>query len=151
MFRRGDTALVVAAYDLAADTLFAGASLDAALVLARDERNPPVVTRRDHAPRRGVLLAAAPWGPLVLSLELTTANSRHVARARYGWRPAPAEARVTLSDLLLFDPAPPPPPTPAPDSQPLTLERAAPRAPRSGGLPSPRPPRPDWGLYGPPP
>src|SRR3989475_9158081 len=67
VFRRGDTALVVAAYDLAADTLFAGASLEAALVLARDERNPPVVTRRDHAPRRGVLLATAPWGPLVLS------------------------------------------------------------------------------------
>ena len=149
VFRRGDTALVVAAYDLAADTLFAGASLDAALVLARDERSPPVVTRRHHAPRRGVLLAAAPWGPLVLSLELTTANSRHVARARYGWRPAPAEARVTLSDLLLFDPAPAAPaPAPPPDSQPVTLESAAPRAHGSGIVPSDRPLGLYWELYG---
>src|SRR2546425_999725 len=81
-------------------------------------------------PARGVRPAAAPWGPLVLSLELTTATSHHVARARYGWRPAPAEARVTLSDLLLFDPAPAP--APAPDSVPVTLESAAPRAHGSG-------------------
>src|SRR5439155_19490345 len=124
VFRRGDTALVVAAYDLAADTLFAGASLDAALVLARDERSPPVVARRDHAPARGVLLAAAPWGPLVLSLEVTTATPRHVARARYGWAPAPDATRVAPSDLLLFDP-------PA-DSLPATLAAAAPRAHGSG-------------------
>src|SRR2546428_3478215 len=93
VFRRGDTALVVAAYDLGADTLFAGASLDAALVLARDERSPPVVARRDHAPARGVLLAAAPWGPLVLSLAVTAANPRPVARARYGWAACPAGNR----------------------------------------------------------
>ena len=140
VFRRGDTALVVAAYDLAADSVFAGASLDAALVLARDERSPPVVARRVHAPARGVLLAAAPWGPLVLSLEVTTANPRHVARARYGWRPAPDATRVSLSDLLLFDP-------PA-DSLPATLERAAPRAHGSGVVPSDRPLGLYWELYG---
>jgi len=139
VFRRGDTALVVAAYDLAGDTLFAAASLDAALVLARDERSPPAVARRDHAAARGVLLAAAPWGPLVLSLEVTTANPRHVARARYSWRPAPAETRVSLSDLLLFHPA---------DSLPATLENAAPRAHGSAIVPSDRPLGLYWELYG---
>jgi len=140
VFRRGDTALVVAAYDLAADTLFVGGSLAAALVLARDERSPALVARRDDAPARGVLLAAAPWGPLVLSLEVTTANPRHVARARYGWRPAPVGSRVSLSDLLLFDPPP--------DSLPATLESAALRARGSGIVPSDRPLGLYWELYG---
>ena len=84
--------------------------------------------------------AAAPWGPLVLSLEVTTANPRHVARARYGWRPAPAETRVSLSDLLLFDPPS--------DSLPATLESAAPRAHGSGIVPSDRPLGLYWELYG---
>src|SRR2546428_695173 len=115
-------------------------SLAAALVLARDERSPALVARRDDAPARGVLLAAAPWGPLVLSLEVTTANPRHVARARYGWRPAPVESRVSLSDLLLFDPPP--------DSLPATLESAALRARGSGIVPSDRPLGLYWELYG---
>src|SRR5206468_11207126 len=110
----------VTAVALAAASLFSVGSLAAALVLARDERSPALVARRDDAPARGVLLAAAPWGPLVLSLEVTTANPRHVARARYGWRPAPVEGRVSLSDLLLSDPPP--------HSPPATLESAALRA-----------------------
>jgi hypothetical protein len=139
VFRRGDTALVVAAYDLTADTVFAQAPLAAALVLARDERTRPVVARRDHAPPRGVLHAAGAWAPLVLSLEVTMPERHHVARARYGWRPPAAERRVSLSDLLLFA---------ADDSLPMTLEQAAPHALGSRAVPSDRQLGLYWELYG---
>jgi hypothetical protein len=139
VFRRGDTALVVAAYDLTADTPFARAPLAAALVLARDERTRPVVARRDHAPPRGVLLAAGAWAPLLLSLEVTTPERHHVARARYGWRPPAPERRVSSSDLLLFA---------ADDSLPTTLEQVAPHALGSRAVPSDRQLGLYWELYG---
>src|SRR3989442_1680648 len=74
------------------------------------------------------------------SIRRPRANPRHVARARYGWRPAPVESRASLSDLLLF--------APPPDSLPATLESAALRARGSGIVPSDRPLGLYWELYG---
>jgi len=118
LFRRGESTLVVAAYDLTRDSLFRDATLEAVLVLARDERTSSHMARRAGAGSTGVLVAAAPWRPAVLSLELLAAPERRAARARSG---APAEAStegdVTVSDLLLFDP---------PDSLPSELDAVLP-------------------------
>ena len=120
LFRRGDSALVVAAYDLRGDTLLMNLSLEAALVLARDERVAPVIRRETQALGRGVLVATAEWGPLLFSLELLAAKERRAARARYGLRPPEASGRqVSVSDLLLFDP-------PLSDSLPRALPAVIP-------------------------
>ena len=104
LFRRGDSCLVVAAYDVSEDTLFAGTARDVALVLARDERSVPVIERRPDAGASDVIVAKVDGGPQLLSLELVAAARRHVARARYGVRPHDALAGFSVSDILLFDP-----------------------------------------------
>jgi hypothetical protein len=125
VFRHGDSAIVVAAYELSPDTPFAERSSEAALVLAR-EGAPPVVARHDLvARRRDVLVAAAPWGPLLVSLEVVAARERSVARARSGLRwhddggGSHRTGRVSLSDILLFDP---------PTTLPASLAEAVPLA-----------------------
>lgn len=124
LFRRGDSALVVAAYDVGGDTLFSRGPLEAGLFaapvdsLAVDE--PRGVTRNDSA-TRGVLITRAPWSPMIISLEVLSAKSRSAARARYGLRPPPNDSRVRLSDLLLFA-------APSADSMPRRLDEALPLA-----------------------
>jgi len=122
-FRRGDSTIVVASYDVAGDTSFQDPGREAALVLERDERSSPVVTRRSGADRWGVLVAEAPWQPTFLSLELLAPQHRAVARARAPVR-APAAGGVTLSGILVFEPA---------DSLPADLPAALARA-RAGGV-----------------
>jgi len=118
LFPRRDSCLVVAAYDVGADTLFSHDSLQAALVLARDERTVPVIERRPDARASDVIVAKADCAPQLVSVELVAPARRHVARARYGVRPPgdPA-AGLSLSDILLFDP---------PDSLPTQLAAALP-------------------------
>jgi hypothetical protein len=126
-FRRGESTLVVAAYDLTRDSLFRDVTLDVALVLARDEGAPPHVERRAGAEPAGVLVAAAPWGPAVLSLELMATRQRRAARARIGWWAQPStEGDMTVSDLLLFDP---------PDSVSSELDAVLPHVRGPGPLP----------------
>ena len=118
LFRRRDSCLVVGAYDVRTDTLFSRDSLQAALVLARDERSVPVIERRPDARASDVIVAKADCAPQLVSLELVAPTRRHVARARYGVRP-PGDlgAGLSLSDILLFDP---------PDSLPTQLAAALP-------------------------
>ena len=120
LFRRRDSCLVIAAYDVRADTLFAGdsLSLQAALVLGRDELTAPVIERRPDARPSDVIVAKAESAAQLVSLELVSPARRHVARARYGVRrPAVLAAGLSLSDILLFDP---------PDSLPTQLAAALP-------------------------
>jgi tetratricopeptide (TPR) repeat protein len=105
LFRRGDSSLVVLAYDLRSDSALAQASdVRAALVLTRgDERDATVVRAPNKS--RGVITAHSVWAPLLMSAEVTSPTVRRSARARYGIRPPYAVgARVSLSDLLLFEP-----------------------------------------------
>jgi hypothetical protein len=126
-FRRGESTLVVAAYDLTRDSLFRDVTLDVALVLARDEQAAPYVVRRAGAEPAGVLVAAAPWGPAVLSLELIASPERRTARARSGALAKPStEGDVIVSDLLLFDP---------PDSVPSELDAVLPHVHGPAALP----------------
>ena len=104
-FRRGDSTIVVAAYDLTDDTLFTGLPLEAALALALDERSRPVVRRKANPQSSSVLVASTPGRPALLSLEVVAPRERHVARARHGLRaPSESNSGVAISDLLLFSP-----------------------------------------------
>ena len=103
VFRHGESTLVVVAYDLSGDTLWQPSALSPAVVLARDERQPPIVVRTDDASPHGVVVAAAPWPVAVVGFEVTQAGTLHAGRARLALTPRDP-ATVMASDLLLFDP-----------------------------------------------
>jgi hypothetical protein len=120
MFRRGDSALVALAYDSRTTKELEGARIDAALVITKGDtpRGWSAIVR-DASPV-GVLMAKAPWGPLLMSAEVTSSERHAVARARYGVNPPYAVGtRVTLSDLLFYKPF---------GSFPQTAEEAIPHA-----------------------
>jgi hypothetical protein len=106
MFKRGDSALVVMAYDSRDAKPLAGGTLTAALVVTPSGRPPVGFGKIVHeAAETGVLMTRAPWGPLLMSAEVYALDKRSVARARYGIRPPFAVGtRVTLSDLLFYKP-----------------------------------------------
>jgi hypothetical protein len=140
VFRRGDSCIVVAAYNLSADTLFAEHAVTTALALGADERT--LTTSRDSTVAAGprALVATALCRPLVFSLEAVAQRERHVTRARYGLAPAPpAREHAAISDLLLFDP---------PDSLPTTLDAVVPHAHGSTRVPSDHRLGVYWELYG---
>jgi hypothetical protein len=105
LFRRGDTALVVLAYDATKIEKLRGATLEAALVATPSSDLQQNQTIRKNAPARGTLIVRAPWGPLLMSAEIAAADSSTLVRARYGIRPPLATGtRVSLSDLLFYQP-----------------------------------------------
>ncbi len=118
VFRRGDSIVVVAGYDVRATRRehgHAGPEVDerrqerqvtrveAALVLARDEHAEPVIVRGVGRGPEGVMTAIAPADSALLSLEtLDTADGVHAARARY-WLPVlPMTGHVAVSDPLVL-------------------------------------------------
>jgi hypothetical protein len=120
MFRRGDTALVVLAYDARVTKQLAGGKLTAALVVTPSDKPTDYGKIVHNAPDTGVLIARAPWGPLLMSAEVYAPEKRAVARARYGVSPPFAVGtRVTLSDLLFYKPY---------GAFPTSVDEAAPHA-----------------------
>jgi hypothetical protein len=120
MFRRGDSALVVMAYDARTTKELDGAKLNAALVIAPNNGQRDYATIVHGAQSVGALMAKAPWGPLIMSAEVAAPEKHAVARARYGLSPAyEVGERVTVSDLLFYKPY---------GSFPQTAEEAAPHA-----------------------
>src|SRR5574341_537367 len=118
VFRRGDSMVVVAGYDVRGVRRQHGHArptvderrqdrqvtrVEAALVLARDEHADPVLARGVGRGPEGVMTAIAPADSGLLSLEtLDTADSVHASRARY-WLPiAPILGHVTVSDPLIL-------------------------------------------------
>ncbi|HVH67083.1 MAG TPA: hypothetical protein VM716_04395 [Gemmatimonadales bacterium] len=136
IFRRRDSCIVVAAYDLSADTAMAGQSVRAALVLASDEHDRVVTEHQTRLDRPDVLVAAAPCGPRVLSLEVIAPTSRRVARTRHS---AALDEHALVSDLLLVD---------AGDSLPTALAPAIPTAHASKRVRVDRPLGLYWEVYG---
>lgn len=119
VFRRGDSAHVVASYELPADSLPAGARVDAALALSS---GPVEIARVERFPAGGLrdvlALTTAP-GPLLFSLEVLSEQGRRAARARFGLRVPPlAPDQVGVSDLLLLST-----PDELPDSLPAAMSR----------------------------
>ena len=120
VFRRGDTALVVMAYDARVTKQLAGGKLTAALVVTPSDKPADYGKVVHDAPQTGVLMAKAPWGPLLMSAEVYDMQKRAVARARYGVSPPfSVGTRVTLSDLLFYKPY---------GTFPATVDQAAPHA-----------------------
>ena len=103
-FRRGDSVLVVAAWDARRDTTLLGRAFNAALVLA-SPAGTLTVARDSGARTVGRLWAAAPLDSGIVSLELLAPAERRAARARVGLPPRDS-GRIVLSDLLLFEPSP---------------------------------------------
>ncbi|HET7374757.1 MAG TPA: hypothetical protein VFJ20_15315 [Gemmatimonadaceae bacterium] len=99
-FRRGDSALVVAAWDARRDTTLLGRTLQAALVLA-SPAGDLVISRDSMAHTVGRLWATARLDSGLVSLELLAPAERRAARLRLGLS-ARDTARIALSDLLLF-------------------------------------------------
>ncbi len=105
LFRRGDTALVVLAYDVRRVAGIEGAPWEAALVATPIGAPQQLQTVIARAPSRGTLMVRAPWGPLLMSAELAAPGASTLVRARYGIRPPLATGtRVSLSDLLFYTP-----------------------------------------------
>jgi len=118
VFRRGDSVVVVAGYDVRAvrrehagdgrviDERQLGRQVtrvEAALALARHEGADPIVVHGSGSGPEGVMTAIAPADSALVSLEtLDTADSVHAARARF-WLPVPPlTGDVTLSDPLML-------------------------------------------------
>ncbi len=103
VFRRGDSARVVAAYELPADSFPADARIDAALALYGDGETPAHVSPFPAGGPRGVQEISAAPGRHLVSLEIVSEEARRAARARRGLRVPPlAPGLVAVSDLLLL-------------------------------------------------
>jgi hypothetical protein len=101
LFRRGDTAVVVVAWD-ASDQRPPAGTMDATVTVA-DSALHPGVARASVTGPRGVLTARTTWGGVLVSAELRNDKASWAARSRYGLQPPLAVgARVTLSDVLLY-------------------------------------------------
>ncbi|MGQ0646031.1 MAG: hypothetical protein ACT4P7_00580 [Gemmatimonadaceae bacterium] len=125
IFRRGDSAVVVMAYDVASDSALAraalaGDKLSAALVLTRGEEADAAISRLPLPGVRGTLTARTRWEPMLMSAEVADMSGNTLARARYGLRASDTPgSRVSISDLLLFEPW---------DDMPRTLDDVIPHA-----------------------
>ena len=104
-FRRGDSTLVVGAWDARDDSTLAGHALEAALVLAGDGGRS-TVTRRS-AGTVGTITVTGVVDSGLVSLELVAAEDRRAARARIGV-PARAAGDIAVSGLMLHEPTPVP-------------------------------------------
>jgi len=136
VFRRGDSCVVIAAYDLSHDTALGDQPARAALIVTRSERD---VVVRDHETRLNhpdVLMATAPCDHQLLSLEVVSPTRRTVARARYG---ASLDERARISDLLLLEGS---------DSLPSDLAAAVPHALTTTRVRADRPLGLFWEVHG---
>jgi hypothetical protein len=104
-FRRGDSTLTVAAFDLTPDSVFATRPVDVGLAVARDPTTPVLFGRESPAKTHGVLTVLSPWRPAVLSLEAVGLDTSRAARRRAMTAPDPMGLPAAVSDILLFAPA----------------------------------------------
>jgi hypothetical protein len=103
-FRRGDSTLIVAAYDVSGDTVFQRRKFAAALVAMGDEATAPARHQVPEAPVRQVLTVTTPWKSQLVGVELLAADSAGAARWRSGFGAIQLEEdNLSLSDLLFVD------------------------------------------------
>lgn len=104
VFRRGDSALVVAAYDVQKRHELDSTRVSASLVVAHDERTPSYSA--STAGRRGSMSVLVDTRPQLMSVEIVNVDSRSGA----AWKRAAlsltrnAPGSVSISDPLLFEP-----------------------------------------------
>lgn len=103
IFRRGDSTLVVGAWDARRDTTLLGRELVAAIALSGDS-GARVLTRDTSAKAVGRIMGAGVVDSGLVSLELLAVADRRAARVRMGLPPRTA-GRIALSSLLLYAPS----------------------------------------------
>lgn len=102
-FLRGDSLLIVGAWDAREDTLFSEPARTA-LVVSADDGRIRYIERGMGAGQRGALQLTVPRAAYVASLELLDRGSRAAARAREGVGALTLSGGVALSDILLLEP-----------------------------------------------
>lgn len=101
MFQSGNSALIVAAYELA-DSVPEEAPFDAALGVLAAADTAARITLQTTAGRAGVLSLEVPHEAMLLSLEVVSADRARAGRVRLGVEPRPLIPGVlSVSDLLL--------------------------------------------------
>lgn len=143
LFRRGDSALVVAAFDIddgagVSSTRKAGAF--AAIIDGNGGVLAPVGTTVEETGSEVVSTLEAPWRPLIISLESLNSGSGAATRARFAPKLPATGSRLSLSDLLFY--------TPRDSTAPATLSDAVPRALHAERAPSSRQIGVFWEAYG---
>lgn len=104
-FRRGDSLLIVGAWNATDDTLFNRTTGRVALIVSSGDGRAPLTATTETAGARGVLLVAAPNTDQLASLELFATGSRAAARARRGLRASAPATGLAVSDILLLEPS----------------------------------------------
>ena len=103
VFRRGDSALVIAAFDVSKRSEFDSASVTAGLALARDERSMAVDSVKGLSGAMKVMVAPRRQ---MMSVEVIDSGSHRFA----AWKRVPLAiapllpGKVAMSDVLLFSP-----------------------------------------------
>jgi hypothetical protein len=102
-FRRGDSTLVVAAWDARRDTTMLGRDLDVALVIV-PASGPLAIARASNVKTTGHISVTGLVDSGLVSLELLARDDRRASRARVGIVMQP-RGSIALSDLLLYSAA----------------------------------------------
>jgi hypothetical protein len=105
-FRRGDSTLTLAAFDLTPAHGVSRGQVDVRLAVARDPATSAVIGRVLSGGRLRVAAVLSAWRPTVVSLEALGVKTGLVARRRAMVAPDPAGLPPVLSDILLFAPNP---------------------------------------------
>ena len=109
LFRRGDSALVLAAWSVAQDSELSAAvdanDLTAAMVLTRGDEKDAVIVRSESPQRTGTFMVRSTWGSMLMSIEVAAARRHTLSRARYGVRRSDeSQSRIQVSDIVLYEP-----------------------------------------------
>ena len=143
LFRRGDSALVVAAFEFN-DGGARGLNRQVGVFAATIDRGgvlPPFGTTIEKAGPKIVSTLTAPWRPMVVSLEVLDSANRSAERMRFAPKLPLAGTRLSLSDLLLYTPT-------DSASAPKSLAEAIPLAMNSTTVPGTRQIGVFWETYG---
>jgi hypothetical protein len=104
VFKRGDSALVVLAYNVKGVREMQNSPLRAGLVVTPVGDQPvDYKVVNDELKDSGVLTVRAPWTQLLMSAEVAAPANKALARARYGVGPLNGPpTRIVLSDILFY-------------------------------------------------
>jgi hypothetical protein len=123
LFRRGDSAFIVAAFEVN-DGGTRNEPRQAGVFAAAVDRGgvlPPFGTTIENAGAKIVSTLMAPWRPVIISLEVLDSANHSAERTRFAPKLPVAGTRLSLSDLLLYSPMDSTPPRSLDEAVPLAL------------------------------
>jgi hypothetical protein len=106
LFRRGDSALIVASFGVNDEASRSEARQAGVFAAAVDRGGvlSPFGTTIEHAGISVLSTLMAPWRPMIVSLEVLDSTSRTAERMRFAPKLPLSSTRLGLSDLLLYSP-----------------------------------------------